>query len=334
MSEALDEFRASFREAAIAQGAMPPEAREFTRDDAGRFAKSEPDPEPETTEPETEPEAEAAPEPEPEPERLYAGKYKTPDDLENAYQELQRKLGENSRDVQEYRRLQGEIEALKQAVEQSRTQAPGVDPIALANYLDERPDLAPQAAYEAATRGDSRAYEVAMEKWYEQAPRQAAAWERQNEIERVKQEMEAKIAASTQPIARQNQAQEFGAVLRSLTDEFPEIRDEKFAEAMLAEAQRLPAILEVLQAGDIASKEEAMRSLALMARGRMTDTLIAAATKANRQAQEEAMKAKEEAAVLTPSTSPTRTEGKASRVEEWREQFRNSDAYRKAAGLV
>jgi len=324
LSEVVDEFRAQFRENAIAEGALPVEARETQRDDAGRFAKAEPVVE----------ETPAAKEVVDEvidpvaPAEKILGKFDTVDDMTRAYQELERKLGEPSRDVNEFRRLEAELQSLKQQIQPAQ---PQYDPEQLEEWFDDNPQLVPQTAADALNRQDWALYNAAMERWHDMAPRAAAAYERQLELNQLRYEMESKLQETARPAAQQQQANEFKVAVSDLSTEFPEIVNDKFAEQMMAEAHRVPALLSLLQNGDLASKTETLRSLALMARGRNRDNLVNAAHQNGRQEQAQSADAKREASVLTASSNPGQTVPTG--VDAFREAFRNTPEFRKAAGL-
>lgn len=300
---------------------MGDEAREVARDEAGRFAKSEV--------------VELVEEPADEPveEVVEAvkllGKFDSVSDLEKAYGELERKQSEPSRDVSEMHRLEAELQALRHQINQPAQ--PQYDTDALEEWFDDNPGLVAQTVSDAHHREDWTLYHAAMERWYEMSPRQASAYERNTEIALLRWEMDSKITETTRPLAVQTQTQEFNQALRNLSVDFPEIVNEKFAVAMMAEASRFPVILNVLHKGDLASKEEAMRSLALMTRGRNSDNLVSAAKESARTEQASASEAKRAAAVLTGSSSPTREV--PSNIDAFREAFRGSAEFRKAAGL-
>lgn len=321
-------FKDAFRDAAIASGHMEAEtAPERARDEAGRFVAAEA-PEPVEEEAPEAP-AEAAGEAEtPEPEEvLLAGKYKTVEALEQAYQEAQRKLGETSRDVNAYKQLEDEVRQLRDKI--GEPAAPQYDPASLESWFAENPHLVPQAAAEARSKGDVQLFDAAMEAWYQLSPRQASAYERQIEMTSLQEQLDAKLGQSMQPLVQQQQAAEYQIAVNNVAEKVPEIKDEAFAEQMMANLQSRPYMLEALRAGSLEVKEQTLADLARITLEGRAPVLAQAQSEQAKLARAEATKAKAEAQVLTTdSTVPPEKTG----VAAFREAFRNSPEFRKSAG--
>lgn len=310
----MSDFLAEFRETATKMGAMEPmeEAVEPAVEDDAEFAE-------EVGEEVVE-------------DKLYLGRYKTPEDLEIAYSELERKLGEQSSRIGDANRVERELSEIRAQLQAQTPAANSYDLDEVSDWFDNNPMLIPQTAQQAMENQDWTLYNAAMEKWHDLAPRQASAFERQYELAALKYELEGKLATTAQPIREEQHKRMAESAVRAAVLEFPEMNDESFAQTMREEAQNAPWLLSAIETGDPSQLEQALRSLALMARGRRSGTLVAIAQKDGRQQQRANNEAKQEAAVLSATSAPSREP--VNGAQAWKDAFRDSIEFKKSAGLV
>lgn len=234
-------------------------------------------------------------------EKLLAGKYESPEALERAYQELQSKFNERDGEIGEVRRLREELDSLR-----GRVDAPQHDYDAL---ISANPAAAAQLAYEA---GDAYHLNGALEAWKDEDPFAAAVWysNTRNEarMAQLAQSYEERLSVHDQGAAR--------ADLSSAMSEFAKVNPdlEAIAPTMVEIAEASPNVLALMQSDDLATKLEVFDFLAVKARARLG---VAATPVA--PADEENTKAKQDAALLSGTSSATHTAPETPASDEARE---------------
>lgn len=265
-------------------------------------------------------------------ESLFAGKYKTADDLATAYKALEAKLGEQSSQIAESRKLADEMAAIREQMGTPAVQTPQYDPDEVSSWFDENPTMIPQVVAEAFQNNDNTLYQIGLQKWHEYSPVQAMEFTLAVREQAMKAEFDAKLAQATLPIQQQAQKAAADNAVARVSAEFPEMKTDEFARVMQEEAQNAPWLATVVATGDPAQLEQALRSLALMAKGRLADTLLASAQKDRGTQQQANHELKKEAAVLSATSSPTREP--VTGQSQWLTDFENSREFKKAAGLM
>lgn len=292
-----------------------PEERE--RDERGRFVskqQEETDEDPEEVESELEQEV----------DRLFAGKYKSADELERAYQELQQKLGDQGAELGELRNLRREIEELRNdlyedgdpddfsdfAIVDSRHSA-------TINTLLEQERYVEAAAVALRADPSENEYRRVMEQWVEVQPFAAMDFSTRYQTAKVERDLRAELAG-TQAVHHRQAAQDaFKGAWKSVSDEHPDLGD--YAEEMLEAAKMAPSVARVLEQGTPQAMKQTIEALYYMTKGRQADTLSSAAEEAA-QTVSENKTAKRKAAVASASSSPS-ARGKKSGTDRFKEQI-------------
>ena len=252
---------------------------ERPRDEQGRFVAVEEEPAPPPTE----------------PERLYAGKYRSPEELEQAYEHMQQLQG---RWKPEMDALQEQIAQLGQQVQTPRTT------FNLNELYEEDPASAADAALAA---GDQGSYQRVLQAWSSEDPGAARQYV---SIQAARYEAW-QARQEAQQLREQTSQQSYGNALevawKQVEREIPEL--ESLREVMAAEAEAAqqvagePIYTPLLESGDPAKIAYAIRTLANNARERMTDTQRARAAELARTHAAETVRAKAEAIVASATTT-------------------------------
>lgn len=238
------------------------------------------------------------------PEQLIFGKYKTMDEAERAFGHLESKLGEQGTELGETRQR---LERLEQGASQ-----PQYDRDRLDEWLDENIVAVPQLAEEARKRGDSALFDAAVDKWYEVAPRQAAAYERHIEQAEMRRELTAQTEAQVAAPMRVSEAQQTAvASLTSKFDDFAEVMggmtDERIAEVLQDPTFPTEFLLRI-DPSDPAAQEQLLGTLYRFVKAEQVGPLSEAAKAAVQVAAADARDAKREGTL--PSPSGTRVQEK------------------------
>lgn len=246
-----------------------------------------------TPEPDAPSDEATATEPEPEPEQpsLLAGKYKSPEELEHAYIELQRTLGSQKNELGELRQaLEERIDGLARQQNQ-----PFYDP----DVISQNPGaVAQQIAVNAIQNGmepeQNPAYNQALEDWFDQAPREATNFMLTLERVRFQQQLEERTA----PLAQTVQQQQDTAVLQEFGRQHPDIGE--YATQIEQIAATKPTLSNLLRSPDPQARVEALETLYLLAKAQTPSRATSEAlTDHARQTAEDAARAVQEAAVVT-----------------------------------
>jgi hypothetical protein len=261
-----------------------------------------PEPEPEAATgtdetPEAAPEAEATPETPAEPV-LLAGKYKTPEDLERAYVELQQLHGRSSQEVGDLRRAVDELT--------ERVTAP--QPVTVTeDLIVNNPAYAAQLAYE---QNNGVAFQQAFAQWREDDPFAAAAWAvgKQNEeqLAQVKasyDERFASIEKGLQPVTEQSDNTRTVQMLADRAATLPGLGEFVSSTAVAQMAQEFPDEAEQILKGTPDQKVRAFEKLFWVHRGRVSDTHRATEEQVARETAEAAQQARQDAFVASSTTA-------------------------------
>lgn len=254
---------------------------------------------------------------EPVVEKLYAGKYKSPEELEEAYQNLNSVMGRQGNEMSDLRQ---KLDHLESRVSQP-TQAPYSQ-----DQIMEAAEGNPMGTAVWALQNAPHTYEGVMEVWYENNPKDAARFEQHLAMESLKDDMRKEIAPVAGPVTQMTQQQEFYSAWTDASKTLPDLNS--FSQQIIEAAEETPEILGVLQNGDHAAKTRVITSLYWMARGRSSDTLAAAQQQVDKEAEQKAQEGKTQATVIvSPGKTNADTASSDARVREWKNQFR------KEAGL-
>jgi hypothetical protein len=202
-------------------------------------------------------------------ETLFAGKYKSLEDLEKAHVELQQKLGDPNRLDLENRRLQEQLDALSAKIDEAQAVTPQAPAVQITQELiDNDPQRATLLAFDQKNQG---ALEIAFEQWKEFDPFTASQWLTDRRLAVQREELEAKIAASqkaldekTAPLAQQQEEQAQSLAWQQAFDTAKSGRPDfiENAERLLAEVAPLhPSLLPNLQSADPRVKADALIAL-------------------------------------------------------------------------
>lgn len=255
-----------------------------------------------------EPEAEETEEPEAVEEKLYAGKYKSLEDLEKAYVEAQSALGRQGDELGQLRKIQEQFQ--EQLAQLSQPAAPNpFDTPEWDNINFDNPAQARQAALWVAQNQPFN-YESFLESWYDQSPRAATAFEMEMKDYEWEQKLEDRfgtVADIPQKLEAEERAQAntvaFEQVWANLHAQNPDLNE--FAEKIIEEASQTPALAAVFQHGDQQQMEGALQILLNAARYRRSQ----AQEIADAQGAEAAQSAKSKAN-LTKATASAGSQSK------------------------
>lgn len=285
------------------------------RDERGRFVaeESEEDVEVDATDDASDDDETVEQEVEELTERLYAGKYKTAEELERAYEEIQSLEGRRSNELGDLRReLQQLRDELTEEVEDDFDDFPIMDTRA-ASAID---SLVEQERYAEAALLARRAdptglqFQKVMKDWVEESPYEAMDFNTRlanAETEfKLRQELGQTQAREQSRTAKES----FRAAWTNVIGEFPDMGGH--AEDMLEAAKSVPGLARDLDTGSQATMENALRSLYWMTKGRQADT---PSQEAARQASKTA---KKKAAVASASSSPSSARTTKSPLEEFK----------------
>ena len=181
--------------------------------------------------------------------------------------EAQELIGRQGGELGELRKT---LETLNERLAQPET--PRLDQ-GTVDWFDEQASENPYGAAMWAMQNDPSGtlYERAMDTWFDTNPRQAAAFERQQEIGQLRKEFEDKLSEQTGPLLQQTTRAELARAFTDAMRSHPESQDD-LGEMILAAAQNAPAVTRALmneaENGDYQTKVEVFDSLIARAQGR------------------------------------------------------------------
>ena len=319
-----DDFRASFAQAAQDAGYADPSVPE---------APGEPDtaPEPEPELEPVEPEPGLEPEPEAEPgEALLAGKYKSVEELERAYADMQEVLGRQGSELNALRDVQQEMGLLREQLTQPAR--PSFNSDEMSSYLLENPQQIPAAAQQGLDTGNWDLYRSAISAWNDVDPLGAYDFHARVVSAADVNALRAEMAPFLENVQRTSVQHDFESAFETKSREHPD-----FAQVINAITDETiqgfpPETLAALQTGDQASKERVLETLYRWVKAEQAGTLTEAAQSAVRQSVEESRQERQQAVVASAGTSTSREP--VTGIDAYRQAFVESDAYKKAAGLI
>lgn len=316
----VDEFRAQFAEAAGIESEEAPVEETET-------AAVEPPAETVEEQPEAEAPAEEVAADE---KTLLAGKYETTEALEKAYAELQLTLGKQGAELGDLRALRDEFTQLREEI--TKPEAPSYDPGSIDDYLLENPQQIPELAQQAIDNGDGHLYQRALAAWSDLDSVGAMDFHARKVSEANMAQLREEMKPALAQVERVSTNNQFAAAYEQAAsnhDDFHQVMNAITDETIAGFPK---TVLGALQTGDQASKQEVLETLYRWTKAEQAGNLTQAASAAAQQTKEDSRAARTEAAVATTTTSATREA--VSGTDAWREELRNSDAFRKAAGLI
>lgn len=251
---------------------VTPDEIESAFDDA---IQAETDPDSTAPPPEPKPEAkEDAPPPQPEaqPEgegdaaadamrsfggQLLAGKFKTPEELANAYQQLEQRLGEQGAELGQYRQL---VEQAQQPQPEPPPQTDD-DLARFDTWAEENPVQAAQYALQTSPQ----LYERVMDNWYDLDPKTASRFERGLENAAIQQQLQQTYGQPLQHVREQRQQEQILEAFAEVQTRYPDIND--YAQQLQQAFETYPHLLQPLQTGAPHDRVRAIEAAYLVARG-------------------------------------------------------------------
>jgi hypothetical protein len=176
-------------------------------------------------------------------ERLLAGKYKTAEELEKAYQEMQTLSGRQSEEL-------GQLRQFRDYIQQQQTQQ---TPEQIYDYGEEDPAQATTIALQQ-YGAESPVYERALRQWAEIDPFSASRFA-----------TEVRIQAWNQQVQPQLQQYGLQSAMSELQSKYPDLSE--YGEAMLREAENSP-VVQALRDSNQGISAGVLETLYLAARGR------------------------------------------------------------------
>lgn len=216
---------------------------------------------------EAQPEPDPQPQPEPEPAadpdpvrsfggQLLAGKYRTPEELADAYRQLEQKLGEQGAELGQYRTL------IEQARQQAQTPPPQTDDD-LARF-DAWAEEQPIQAAQYALQTSPQLYERVMTNWYDLDPKGASRFERALEMHAMQQQMQAAYGQPLQHVREQRQQEEILEAWAEVQARHTDIN--AYATQIQQAFETYPHLLAPLQTGTREDRARAIEAAYLVAR--------------------------------------------------------------------
>lgn len=238
-----------------------------------------------------------------EQERLYAGRYKTVEELEAAVVEKEAFISRQGTDVGS---LRSELQEMRRSLEQRQAEqsAPAQPlPHNWDSMLDENPAQAVEIAYKA---DNQQAMSEALQAWNELAPGAPQLWVQNKQ-------MEEQLLDLRESVGKQTSNSAYAEFSRT----HPDV--EQYAQEMGEIAKQAPYLTELLQNGDPRAQTEVLDFLYTKAstekRARNADTLAKAQTEADAEKKATSRQQKENAAVASATQvaekKPPRTAGHA-----------------------
>lgn len=228
-------------------------------------------------------------------ERLLAGKYKSPEALEQAYLEAQQLLGSLRNDQGE---LRSQLQQLTEAVQSQQPRS--VQDFEALLLSDPQ-----QAALYALTVGDQAAYQRAKDEWNDLSPGTPALWEQNLRMQQRLAELEERHTALAAPVAEQQNTRVVAEAWRSLSQQIPDFENLQAARSEIVgelAASGYDWVTPALESGEKPKIEAALRSLTDLARARASGNLVDQARAAAVEHVAATEQAKREAIVGSAST--------------------------------
>jgi hypothetical protein len=303
--------------------------------DTGRFVRSEEDTSREGEEqtPSTEGGEEG--------ERLLAGKYKTQEELERAYRELESKLGQRP----EVTQLEQRIQQMEQMLREAQKNEPET-PAAPA-YIDRETqsaldDLVAEEGGEKALdwvlHNRPELYQHALKTWASMSAEDAFAAARFDfglQLDAIRDEQAKALEARTAPLAAQEQTQQFVDVFKGFASKNPEAAT--LGREMMAVMQESPLLAAAVASGDPTRQEDALRLMLSTAKAGQSPELARRAAETAREDAARQAQMRDNARTVTtaqtPKTKPTAEMTSEERQAEFARQILSAGSTSVADGL-
>jgi hypothetical protein len=230
-----------------------------------------------------------------EAERLLAGKYKTVEELERAYQSAESRLGQSGSELGELRQAVQELRA------QLQPQEPQYNPETLQEWFDQNPHQVGTVASNAAqqvlegNQGAQDLLDAALVAWGDLDPVGAKRFERQFIAAQVRAEQTQMTSAEAQATRAWNDA------AQQFAQDHPDMN--QFAPKMMELADQSPAMVRLLQDPNPGTRLEALDYLYTKAKAAVGDTLQAAKVQVDAEAAQAVDQAIQDATVASATTT-------------------------------
>lgn len=252
----------------VAEAETVEEETSRPRDESGRFVKQETE------------------------EKLFAGKFKSPDDLERAYTELQSRFGSQSNELGDLRQQVDERFANLEAAN-TRATTPWDE------LIEENPAQALALAHQ---QGDEFNMRRAATAWEEVSPGSVNLWA---ENVRLKEQMEQRFAAleeRTKPAVEDTAEQARVRAYTNAKNRHPDM--EQHIAQMQEVSVQFPMLVTAIETGTQEEREKGWEALYLLTKAGNADNLQQTAQQVARNAADAEQRAREEAAVVSAATVP------------------------------
>lgn len=254
------------------------------------------------------------PKEQPEEGELILGKFKSQEDLAQAYEHLESLAG---RQGQEFGELRRELQEMRQSLQGSSNEDYVPIDDQTASAVDELAESNPQQAAAWALEHQPLLYERVMDIWFQNDPRSAGRFENGLMLRQMRDDITASIGPAVAPLQAQAQERAFAEAWANVAQKYPDMSSH--GEAMLEAAKTVPELSHALTTGDAASKERLIENLLFLARGREADRFAAAAAETGRGQATDAIAEKIAAAVATGSHA--QASGEKTPIEAWKDNF-------------
>lgn len=245
------------------------------------------------------------------------GKFKTQDDLVEAYKALETKLATTRADKDEFDQLKEQFQQLQEYIQNPAPAAPTYDRGQFDRLIDEDPATAAELAYQS---GDQYRVREAITAWKEMDPFSAAVWvgekRREEELLAIRQQYDQQLG----PVQQEAQSTQFNRAWAEVAGRYNDLP--QFAEDILQAAQTAPEVIQGLRSGTYEDKTRVIENLYWLAKGRKADSLAEAVQEMAKERQEEDRQRKIDGAVASGSSAKV-AEGKTP-VEIWQERILQS----------
>jgi hypothetical protein len=193
--------------------------------------------------------------------RKYAGRFDSPEELEENFLDLNSKVGSMANELGQWRQYWEQQQAQQQ---QAQFVPDNEDEL----YEYESPQLH-QAAESARYANNPQAYEKVMDAWYANDAKSAARYEQALAIEAVNQNWQQQIAPALQPLHQQYQQQTLAAAHLGVRQRYGQEFDQVMNSPAVEQAGQLaPALVQQLaNAQSVQEKAGAIEAIYHLARG-------------------------------------------------------------------
>jgi hypothetical protein len=193
-------------------------------------------------------------------QRKYAGRFDSPEELEENFLDLNSKVGSMANELGQWRAYWEQQQA-----QQQQSQFVPADEDELYEY--ESPQLH-QAAESARYANNPQAYEKVMDAWYANDAKSAARYEQALAIEAVNQNWQQQIAPALQPLHQQYQQQQFNAAYLGARQQYQDFEQVMGSPSVDAVGKSYPWIVDQLKnAQTVEEKFSAIDAIYHLARG-------------------------------------------------------------------